>query len=319
MAITLGTATDYRDLLDRLHAFLTTDPALVAANQAWQAVRWTTDATNKSLILKAPGLSGTDEIYCGIQSYENPSGGYYNWRLNGFIGYNPNETFLNQPGAVALTLNGSTLTDYTPKIALWNDAIPYWFVANGRRVVVVAKVSTVYEAAYLGFIRPYATPGQYPYPLLVGGSMNGETGQAYTLADVVHRHFVDPGARSRNSACQLRSLSGAWLPFKNWESQGYEARVSSTTSLNTVWPYAYAKLDTLREGVDGQYPLTPVVLSQYVSGVEANLLGELEGVYHVSGFGNAAENTVSVEGVDHLVVPNVARNTACDFWALRLE
>src|SRR5690606_34479125 len=82
MAFEIGTATDYRDLLDRFHAFITTNPDLVAANQQWQALRWTTDAQNKELILKAPGLAGTEEIYCGIRTSESATSGYYLWDLN---------------------------------------------------------------------------------------------------------------------------------------------------------------------------------------------------------------------------------------------
>ena len=61
MAFEIGTASDYRDLLDRFHAFLTTHPNLVAAGQQWQALRWTTDAATKELILKAPGLAGAED------------------------------------------------------------------------------------------------------------------------------------------------------------------------------------------------------------------------------------------------------------------
>jgi hypothetical protein len=45
----------------------------------------------------------------------------------------------------------------------------------------------------------------------------------------------------------------------------------------------------------------------------------LEGVYHVSGFNNAAENLITGGGVDHLVVQNVYRTSVRDYWALRLS
>ena len=310
MAFEIGTASDYRDLLDRFHAFLTTHPNLVAAGQQWQALRWTTDAATKELILKAPGLAGAEEIYCGIRAYENATAGYYMWDLNGFIGFNPANDFYTQPGAIS---------GWLPMMSLWNTAIPYWFVANGRRAVVVAKISTVYQAAHLGFVLPYATPGQYPYPLLVGGSMTGQRARNYSVPPPTPRHFVDPGEdgqNNANTACMLRGPSGAWLPFQNVAYSSSEYRYDGP---RPVWPTNYTYLGNLREAPDGTYVLSPIVLTQYNSGTDHDLFGELEGVYHVSGFNNAAENLITVGGVDHLVVQNVYRTSVRDYWALRLS
>ncbi|MEJ5169753.1 MAG: hypothetical protein WHU10_02095 [Fimbriimonadales bacterium] len=310
MAFEIGTASDYRDLLDRFHAFLTTHPNLVAAGQQWQALRWTTDAATKELILKAPGLAGAEEIYCGIRAYENATAGYSMWDLNGFIGFNPANDFYTQPGAIS---------GWLPMMSLWNTAIPYWFVANGRRAVVVAKISTVYQAAHLGFVLPYATPGQYPYPLLVGGSMTGQRGRNYSVTSPNHRHFVDPGEdgqNNANTACMLRGPSGAWLPFQNVAYSSSEYRYDGP---RPVWPTNYTYLGNLREAPDGTYVLSPIVLTQNNSGTDHDLFGELEGVYHVSGFNNAAENLITVGGVDHLVVQNVYRTSVRDYWALRLS
>jgi len=310
MAFTSGTATNYRDLLDRFYTFITTHPDLVATGQQWQALRWMTNAATKELILKAPGLSGTNEIYCGIIASEDSGTGYYIWDLNGFIGFNSNNEFYSQPGAI---------TTWPPKMSLWNTTIQYWFVANGRRAVVVAKVSTIYEAMYLGFIKPYATPSQYPYPLLVGGSMTGQDGLNYSVTMPDHRHFVDPGGsnlNNPNTACMLRGPSGAWLPFQNFYYSSIEYLYDGVCQ---VWPKNYYYLGNLREAPDGTYVLTPVVLTQKNNNTNYNIFGELDGVYHVSGFNNAAENLITVGGVNHLVVQNVFRTSVRDYWALRLE
>ena len=309
MAIETGIASDYRDLLDRFYLFITSHADLVAVNQHWQAMRWTTDDANKELILTAPGLSGSEAIYTGILSSENAASGYYLWRFNGFIGYNADNSFYDQPAA---------MRNWTPKISLWNSAISYWFVANGRRAVIVAKISTVYQAAYLGLMLPYATPGQYPYPLLIGGSITGQRGYHYSLISPNHRHFVDPGEDSQNSAttaCMLRGPSGAWLSFQNRYYSGQEYRYDGA---RTLWPGSYSRLDTIREALDGSDVLTPIVLSQRNSDVDHDLFGELDGCYHISGFNNAVENVITVDGIDHLVVQNVHRTGVEDYWALRL-
>lgn len=309
MAWTSGTATDYRDLLDRLRQFLTTD--MLPASERWQELRWSSDATSKELILQAPGLTGTEQIFCGLRTYASASSGYYMWDINGFIGFDPVKTFYDQPGAIS---------GWVPMMSLCNFAIPYWFVANGRRCVVVAKVSTVYEAMYLGFIRPYATPGQYPYPLLVGGSMTGQRGRNYSVTGPNHRHFVDPGENdynNANTACMLRGPSGAWLQFQNFViNSGSESLYNGPRQ---VWPTHYYYLGNVREAPDGSYVLYPIMLTQYNASADHDLFGELDGCYWVSGFNNAAENLISVSGVDHLVVQNVYRTGVRDYWALRLE
>lgn len=307
MAWTTGTATDYRDLLDRLQLFLTTD--MLPAGERWTPLRWTTDAANKELILQAPGLAGTEQIFCGVRTYENPTAGYYMWDLNGYIGFDAANPFYAQPG---------TLAGWLPMMSLWNGAIPYWFVANGRRCVVVAKISTVYQAMYLGLMLPYATPGQYPYPLLIGGAMTGQRGHNYSVTGANHRHFTDPGEDAQNNpntACMLRGPSGAWLPSQNVYYGNPEYRYDGP---RPMWPMNYGALGNLREAPDGSYVLMPIVLTQYNAGTDHDLFGELDGCYWVSGFNNAAENLINVAGVDHLVVQNVYRTTVRDYWALRL-
>jgi hypothetical protein len=310
MAYETGTATNHRDLLERFRTFLTKHPALVAVNQQWTELRWVADATSQELVLRAPGLAGAEEIYCGIRSYQNADSGYYGWEFNGFIGYNPANGFVAQPGA---------MTHWLPALSLWNAAMPYWFVASGRRAVIVAKVSTLYEAGHLGLILPYATPGQYPYPLFIGGSMTGQRGRNYSTTGPNHRHFVDPGDDAQNNpntAAMLRGPAGAWLPFQNVAYSSSEYRYDNA---RVVWPTIYSYLGSIREAPDGSYVLTPLVLAQWQSGSDHDLFGELDGVYQVSGFNNAAENLIKVNGVDHLVVQNVYRTTVRDYWALRLS
>ena len=61
-----------------------------------------------------------------------------------------------------------------------------------------------------------------------------------------------------------------------------------------------------------------MVLSQRNNDADHDLFGELDGCYHISGFNNAVENIITVDGVDHLVVQNVHRTGVEDYWALRL-
>jgi hypothetical protein len=148
MAFTSGTATDYLDLLNRLKAFVTQD--MLPANERWSVLRWV-PGPPAELVLQGPGLAGTDQINVGILSEAGAD--YGNWKLRGFVGWNPAQTF-----------DGQYNPSGTFYALLMASAMPYWIVANGRRIVMVAKTGTYYEMMHLGLFLPYATPGQYPYP-----------------------------------------------------------------------------------------------------------------------------------------------------------
>ena len=319
-AVATGTATDYKNLLSLLRTFLTTHTDLVNASpsQTWTEMRWDTP-DEYELIVKGPGLAGDDEIYVGIQTYKNEGEDYYNWRLQGFTGYLAGAAFDLQPGAIANT---------PPSLALHNNAIPYWFVATGRRFVVVARVSSVYEACYLGFLMPFGTPSQLPYPLTVGGSIIGGTnsGYRYSTQMVSHRQFVSPGAYGTsntdsaiNFSSTLMLLHGDWIALRNYygiSGEGAQSRLGCET-----WPYGDSLTnDTwalMRNNMDGSYPGFPIQAYQETPG--DNVFGELEGCLAVPGFGLAAEDIITIGGVSHLVIPNVYRSGASDWWALALE
>jgi hypothetical protein len=208
MAYETGTATDYRDLLRRLRAFVT---GSALGSQAWTQMRWTESATTQELILKGPGLAGADEIFVGIRSDQNAASDTYNWHIRGATGYLPLDAWADQPNA-------------SPErhMALWNQPMPYWFVADGRRIMVAARVSTRVMFIHLGFILPYATPGQYPYPLLIVGS-----NQDARWSNVFS-----------NFAPVIRSPGGAW------------------SESATLWPVGTAVMPS----PGNVYPLTRVVV-----------------------------------------------------------
>lgn len=268
MAYETGTASNYRDLLNRFRAFVTGNPTLVAAGQAWQELRWVEQAATQELILKATGLSGNDEIYCGLYSSENPTYDLYQWKLLGYTGHLAGASFSGQPGVSS---------DHY--LSLWNSPMTYWLVANGRRAILAVKVSTRYMLMHLGFLMPYATPTQFPYPFFISGTDNYYYGG---------RRWSDVSTQWNY---QMRGIAGNWAT-----------------------PSRYPSGHTYKYSPGNVYPLTTFVI------YDGNAIyGEIEGLYHVSGFGNASENLITVDGVDHLVLQDVASTGIGNYVALRLE
>lgn len=237
---------------------------------------WFNHAKEAQLIMRGPGLSGSEELFVGMQGYSLATSDIFNWRLRGMTGYVASSTFEGQPGEFGSSIG----------IPLWDGVIEYWLAANGQRIALVAKVETTYHTMYLGSVLPYATPGQWPYPLAAAGMLPADTLTRYSDLGIT-------GPWSAASArLRLRSAGGAWVT-------------------PDCWPWVNAL--TLRD-VPGGYGVVPVHLTD-----AGNVYGELDGVAQASGFGNAVENTIDVGGVDHLVVQDAHRTGIRDYHTLRLD
>jgi hypothetical protein len=294
-------------------AFVATDAFTFAVAGPWTSLRRT---AGTEMIWQAPGDGGLDQIIVGASIFSNVGADYYNWRLGGYTGFDASLAFNVQPGYVG----GPGQSSPSPVLPLWNSTIPFWFVANGRRVIVIAKVSTVYASCYLGFISSYMAPGAFPYPLAVGGSLAFNSSEpaatstnwrwSYTGAEMA----AFPIGRTTTIVLDSESVIRLRLPSGFW-------RGFSSANLNSpqgaIWPYGWVTPSNWdwRPDLDGGYSLLPVVLSDETP----NVYGELEGVKAVTGFSQSVENTVTVAGIPHLVVQNVFRNTKSDFFAVRLS
>lgn len=302
---------------------------IVAGGTAWQAgdtitfvmtPPWVSQraTAGSEYIWKAPGNDAASSIYAGILRFTDSGADYDNWRLGGFTGFDSGQAFASQPGALT-----------RPVVPLLRvGSMPYWFVANGRRVVMIAKISTVYEAMYLGFLNTYANPNQHAYPLVVGGSMSWANEPAsssvnwrWSYSGNEHRAFgIGLGVFTdfNNYPLRLRRPDGIF--------QGFGSNRASSSISGYLWPYGYDFSNTVLN-LDGGYPLLPIVLhsDDGAPGVYPGITvsnpqqwGELDGVLAVTGHGNAAENTVTIGRTKYLVVQNVNRTTKTDYLAVKL-
>lgn len=336
------------------------DAVQSGANVAWaNLLLLQSDGTvanhfGSEVIFRAPGLAGEDNIYTGIRSEYDVTNGWYNLFWNGYTGFDPNEqSWFNQPGA--LPGYGATQMQAPPMTACWNSAMPFWFSASGRSFRMGVKVSTVYGSAYLGFGYPYAQPDQYPYPLVVAGSLaipNADTTRTsnwrYSVADYYHGSIAGPswgggtwsGAPTgdANFSMYFRAVTGEWLGLSNRPStsSSNSETVQRPDQSGTypyvpsgnprgVWPHMQFATSSqssrgryaYRENLGGGYMLVQcIVLTRQPTSAPQM---ELEGVFWISGSANAPENTGSFGGKDHIVLQNAYRNTPHEFFALSLD
>lgn len=298
MAYETGTAAGYSDLLDKLIAFVTTNTELVSLGQNWVAVAGGAIGTSQ-VVLKGPGLSGSEEIYVGIYRAQNTTNDTYNWGIGGAVGWSPTTGYAYHSG--------------WRYMYLWQHSIPYWFIANGQRIIVIAKISTTYHAMYAGKFFPYATPAQYPYPIYIGAEDQVET-------DRWSKDNEDIGTfQSPRRGSRLFYTDSTWKTVMNYyESSGSAA---ANTDVN-VWPTGQpANSNTQITGSvttfpDGGYALLPLILHMSLPAI--NVLGELDGVFWVTGQQNAAENIITVGADNYLVVQDIYRTARNDYFAVRL-
>lgn len=261
------------------HAFIDRIHALATAN-GWTALRYVTSGDNPEVILSGPGTTDYQDVYVGFRAYQDAGADYYNITVAGFTGYLAGETFLNQPGG---TFSG---------VPMHNTRIDYWLSVNNIRIAFAAKVGTpVYESGYAGLILPYATPGQFPYPLAVGGMLTGEAATRYS--ETTH----DMPYRGSNARFKMRWVDGQWIQPETWP-----------------WNNVYFTSTGQMRDNSGNYALFPVMLTNSTSGV----FGELDGIFYITGFNNVVENTLTIDGVTYVVIQAVSRTGFSDYYALRL-
>lgn len=286
----------------------------------------TDDTISDELILQAPGSEGADEIFVGIQTYYNLGDDYFNWTLNGYIG------FIGDPPTDFFAYPGSIHTDRTkcPQVLLDDGSMKYWFVANGRRVIGVMRIGTgIYEPFYLGLMLPYGVPTVIPYPLIVGGAAIYHTtteARRFSTTNNCHRGYMDPygdGTASANKS-SLRFWNGAdWYNFRNYVGL-------YPYSDNNVWPGIYSAYNSYgtkkanflmqkcEPNIDGSFPMFPFILMTTKPSYK-NIWGELQGVYAVFGEGVKSEDIISYEGKTYKVFKNCYLENAENYYALCLE
>jgi hypothetical protein len=307
LAFETGTATNFADLYNKLRDFLTTNADLVTAGQEWLQIAGPGGALTDAdeIVLQGPGTAGADEILVGLKCFTSVGSDYYNLAMYGLTAYNgalggiASQIGVTRPGVV----HG------------WDDPMPYWFVANGRRFIVVIRVASVYQSGYAGFILPYVLPTLWPYPLFVGASA-GSTSARYSDTGDARRNPFHPG--EGGSCCCMPD--NRFLEFwnANVTNNGTGDGTGNTFSdrVRLIAPFATDAAEE-RENLDGSYTLHQVALVG--SEPYAAQFGGMQGVFRVSGFANASENIVEIDGVDHLVVQNVYRVDNQNFAAIRLE
>lgn len=304
MAYETGTATSETDLLQKLDTFLTTNAALKQTAENWVRVAVENlPATDKTLartmmVWRAPGASGDDRITIGAVTLQQTATDIFNLYFCGGTHFN---------SAIPRTADTpfSGLVNNSEQVGIFTDrrAFRYWFVASGRRAIIVTNVNSVYSSAYLGFILPVNSPVEYPYPLVVAGSIDKTVTRYSEGRGVSVAHPAD-------STFWLLYPEQMWRDFRyKYPSQG-----------RNIFPDngADTYIKRMLPSWGGDIPLFPVEM-RVVNGDERLFFGALDGVYRLPGTGRASEDVVTLsDGRRFIVFQNAANITTADYFAVEM-
>jgi len=192
--------------------------------------------------------------------------------------------------------------------------MPYWFFANGRRVWIVAKVSTQYESGGAGFILPPCAPSHYPYPLMISGSYDGVSQVRWSNNSEYHRGISSPYYRH----CFVLSADGLWTDFCSNDYNSSSLRPD--ICYRTLWPLGANRYQSY--GYDsvvfGTFPFLPLTFCTFNNQGRAQW-GEMDGAFYVPAQNSGAEDVISHEGKDYIVFQTAHRSGNPWLFALRAD
>ena len=258
----------------------------IAEANGWVTLRYlnpgpyTDNTVKRELILRGEGLSGDQQIFVGFRAYQNVAADYYNLTSAAFTGYVEGNAFEAQPGY------------YEAGVPAHNRRIDYWLVANAQRVTFGLKVGTpVFLPGYAGYLFAHARPDQFPYPICVGGLFQGPAAI----------RFSDPSLsmpyRGTRPGFAMRFVDGSW---RNVD----------------CWPWNNGFLMNTNQVRDNNGVYVPLAVS--LNDASPNIYGTLDGIYSISGYDNATENTTVIDGDTYVVLQDGTRNGFNDYMLLRL-
>jgi len=309
-----------------------------------------TQVLGRELLLEGPGNAGGDQIFIGFMEVRDTDAVTFNWQIFGFTGFNNALLLEDQPGFSYLSPN--EIASFVP---LTNGSIECWLHVTPRVLSGVMRIGSTYVSFYAGFLNPFATPTEYPYPLYIAAS-SSKWNQSFTASGLAQSGLADPGASTfiggnGRGPAGLRFFDGTWQFVKNWSFGGgsrssftersvYPCRPNPPTSTQYSPASKFVTSDQFREwnGIipSTGNPGTPLVTLRPTedSGGEITVLvptivwsslpslqifGEIDSVFwgHTSGNNILAQDRIVVGGITYRAFQSSNRTEQFAFFFMR--
>ncbi|MEI2428695.1 discoidin domain-containing protein [Lysobacter yananisis] len=264
---------------------------------------------------EAPGLDGGKRIFVAGYINTNVTTDYFNLVWRGFrFWFDPEQSVLDVP---AHSGDKALLLSRTP--------IAYWFVANGGRVMIVCRVSSFYQLAYIGFGLPFEIIDEehHPFPYLIGAPWPGNNARWDTSSLARYRNPWDPGAGTSgsgyNSGLAAIFPDGQFVQVANRsDSSGNEGQAAGADA--RVWPYTLNsnyQPDNWGDNIDQSKSQLALVIIKTTTPYHE--WGSFDGLYWITGQRNTAEALERIGAFDCLCIQNINRAAFNHFCAVALD
>ena len=273
------------------------------------------DADTAEFSFQAPGSGANQEVYLNIRSVVDVSLEHYSLEIRLATGYGKALDFNGQPGSSASVF-----------LNLDKTAMTYWFYANDRRAIIVAKqTSGAYMSAYMGLMLPFALPAEYPKALYLAASYpNIDTHDNNPSAlNTRNRSIADPG---QGTAYMLPRSVSTWVSVENHTTGTTDVKFTSTPdamtwphrslaarSTDADWAWEWSGLERMRPNLNGEMPIFPVHVFDTVN---REFGGVLEGVFSIPGSDKSAELALSIGAQNFRCFPGGSRTSNHDYFAV---
>lgn len=183
------------------------------ASSGWTARLDTTTGGERQLILEGTG-AGSDSIFVGARTYQVGASGAHNWELAGMTGYSSGVAWADQPG-----ISPGRYEDALNKgayVPLQDASTTFWLAVTPSRITGVARVGTNYSSWYMGFLNPFSTTTEWPYPLAIVGS-TADYDLVHTSSGLGYSGITDPQTMSASldGPFLWRRADGSWSEASN--------------------------------------------------------------------------------------------------------
>ena len=306
MAYVSGSAVSLYDVIEKM------DETLL--NLGWvQHMHYTTQYDGNTrlyhCIWEGNG-DGNEKIYIQARvDTENHKKMY----LDSCAGYDEELWYWEQPGSIQQWQkkpDGDTNVKQPAFTTTLNEQFAYWIFADTYRIIVVCRMSIVYESFYMGFITPIASERQYPYPMYVAGN-TVSTGNVWPSNS--QGSFVYPDSGSGF----IRRADGTWREMEfPYSSMPYNTD-------GTIFPYN-AKNEQLIPNytertiiVQNNFLLIPVLIQ---TNNPIDVCGVLRNVYWVSGTRDIdAERILVMNNEQYMVFDTKDRRGHNSYFVVKME
>jgi hypothetical protein len=246
-------------------------------------------------------------IFACIKTYTSDGADTYAWILNSCTSYNSGATFYNQPDAMKPSANLIQMPSS-------KNPFDYLFIVTPRSIKVITKINhgatNDFYDCYLGSLNSFRLPTEWDSPMVIGGSSVCNAGGIPIRFDnsVVPVHSFWKPIDSYTTDIPIQFNHVGTLAVRDHMGQ-YQRPLLSNSGLNGstsggTWPFceeirtgAYNGLVKMRKNLDNTYSALPLLVVH-----NGEIYGEFDGVYYSTGHDLVSENTVTINGVDYIVL-----------------